>query len=198
MLINRIKGQNLSLFVKEWDAFDYKKNKVNYLKKSKIGNINNLGKPSCSEAQLFTKNDSCFVDSIEPKVKELVLVIINNLNYITFSSCEGHPEYFDKDEQILVNFRERQVSILPRNENEHQKILKTFNEIVKTTNNMFINDHIYINLTEEILEEITDDYRKEWISISIIFTSKSDDFKKYFGELEKIYKIFLKNFKLVS
>ena len=174
-MLNRITDQNLDSFIQEWDNpySHYKIDKVSGLKKSDIGNINNLGKASCAEARLFTRHHPYFVSSIEPKVKKLVLMLVENLSCITFSSCEGHREYLDQDNHLILKSRQREVSILTRNENEHKKLLQLLKKVAYRVNSGLKNKDVYVDIVEEVLEEKIGSHLRERKNISIIFLSYS-------------------------
>ncbi len=198
MLINRIKGKDLAEFIKEWDKppiEPHSNNSASNLRESHLGNINVLGKASCAEATLFTKHHPNFFDSIETKIKDLVICIVNDLHCITFSSCQGHPEYFDKSEQTLIEYRQREISILPRNEKEHSRLLHFFLELAHETNAAISNARIQIEVNEEILEQQLGPIIKEWTNISISFASSFQNSNDYFENLEPVYLLFLTKLK---
>lgn len=77
----------------------------------------NLTGTASSPAITFTKGHPQFVESLEDGVKDLVLLLIECFDCVTYSSCEGHA---NPDGQTLL--RGRNVDILARNASEHQHL----------------------------------------------------------------------------
>jgi uncharacterized protein len=55
------------------------------------GNLNIHGSASDTAAHTFTPHEPQFLGSLEPRIRPLVVALINTMNCVTYSSCEGHP-----------------------------------------------------------------------------------------------------------
>jgi hypothetical protein len=92
--------------------------------RSAVGNINDAASPDCNAAQIFVPGDALFVDSLEPGIRPAVLVIVGQLCWITYTSCEGHPAVGE------VPLRRRNIGIVPRDEAEASCIVRVLTAAV--------------------------------------------------------------------
>jgi hypothetical protein len=87
---------------------------------SESGNINIAGTDGASLSMIFLPWQEGFFETIEPGVRDLVRFFAFQLDYITYTSCEGHW-YRDRGAGD-----ERHVGILPRTEAEKSMALNGF------------------------------------------------------------------------
>lgn len=79
---------------------------------------------------IYPRSDPRFVRSIEPGISRLVLLLIKQLDCVTYSSCEGHPT---SDHKVMVG---QHVDIIARDADELHGLLATLSEIARTTPKM--------------------------------------------------------------
>lgn len=77
--------------------------------------IKNWGKASNTVGNMLPLGNENFVHSIEPGIRPLVLLLVNKYQWITYSSCEGHPS----------NQSCREVRLVARNLNELKEMYET-------------------------------------------------------------------------
>jgi hypothetical protein len=91
----------------------------------KQGQININGEPKAA-AHAFSRNNPRFIESLEPGIRSAVVALINRLDCITYTSCEGHLE--DGGASITDL---RHIGILPRNGGEFEFLRWELEEIIK-------------------------------------------------------------------
>lgn len=86
------------------------------VRRSPLGHINADGTPECGHAAIYTPREERFVASLEPGVRALVMVLVKDLGWITYTSCEGHPR------SETAPMRRRNVGLLPRSQAEREQM----------------------------------------------------------------------------
>ncbi|HEU4581541.1 MAG TPA: hypothetical protein VFS67_24955 [Polyangiaceae bacterium] len=81
-------------------------------RQSAAGNRNLWGSAADTEAYTYVRRQPAFVESIEPRIRPLVLYLVDQLGLITYSSCEGHWP------AAGAPFRAAHVGILPESLDE--------------------------------------------------------------------------------
>lgn len=191
MRINKIYDLHIPDFIEAWDrGLDVVEHtSIEKIRESENGNLNIGGTPFSISAPVVMKNHPLFFHFVEQGVRSLVKKIVIDLNHITFSSCQGHPVYHsDKGSTVL---RPRNVSILPREATESQKILQALGYVCHETNASQQSTYITTEVNTARLEVCNHGYTKYWPSIDINFSPLVDDATLYFEELEEIYQTFL-------
>jgi hypothetical protein len=180
--VNHING--LNKFMERWDSTSLGrvKSKKDY-HKSNIGNLNRDGTPSCINARIYTKKESQFENSIEPGVRSLVLKLIDKLDCITYSSCEGHLGTVDGHTYFMC----RQVGILPRTLIEFGYLLTIARSIAKLTNQNVPFDFVEVVVQSRFVT--SEDTTRP--CLDIIFQPNDEDSKGYFRNLNITYDEFL-------
>lgn len=140
--------------------------------------------PNCDNSDPFSSKtyiwwEEEFINHIELGVRRLVEIIVFDLKYITFSSCEGHTHELTRQIQSL-----RHVSILPRH-GERRAILNRFSGIAEELNRHGL--PCKVSVLERDL--ITDDFHK-YYGIDIIFHPDEAGDNEYFNALETCYEKF--------
>lgn len=188
--VNRITGLDIKRFIERWD--EYPINIIATQQKSSNGNINILGSTSENLASVVSRYNPSFYDHIEDGIKELMKTIVEEYNYITFSSCEGHREvYLDGK---LIPLRLRDISIIPRNKEEESEIYHFLESVCKETNDKLHND-VFLTVELRKLTEKLDDFIRYWKTIDVVFESKTHNSDLYFAALEGPYQVFLSTLK---
>jgi uncharacterized protein len=55
------------------------------------GNLNIHGSASDTAAYIFAPHEPQFLGSLEPRIRPLVVALIDAMGCVTYSSCQGHP-----------------------------------------------------------------------------------------------------------
>jgi uncharacterized protein len=173
--------RDLKHFMERWDHGSVVITKNPNLKIGKYGNINLDGTPDCYEAKSFVKGDRGFNDSIERGVRELVLLLIEKLGCITYSSCQGHPAC------DAAPMRERHVGIIPRNALEYLELLQHLQNAKEFTNSSVQPQSVRVAIYEAILD--SDDCSLP--CFDIFFISTNSDKRNYFDDLDVVYHEFI-------
>ncbi|MBX3190380.1 MAG: hypothetical protein KF819_25495 [Labilithrix sp.] len=115
--INRVAG--LEEFRAAWDVAKARpRHDPQDNQESADGHINIEGNARCMSAAIYTPADAEFARALEPGVRPLVEHLVDALDCITYSSCEGHPPTADG-----YTMRVRHVGILPRDAADRDRIL---------------------------------------------------------------------------
>ena len=177
---NHVSG--LIQFRKKWDERNQRNGISPKNARSNQGHINLHGSATCFCSAIFTPTDPEFIDSIEVGVRELVLFLIDKLNCITYSSCEGHPPV---DESPM---RQRHVGILPRDANEYARLLHLLR---RAADNCHMNCDCQTTVRIEIKEAIITTEGPKVPCIDIIFVAVTSNWSEYSRMLESAYPEFL-------
>jgi hypothetical protein len=172
--LNGVSG--LERFRQEWDSRRPRAGHGLENAKSEEGHINVEGKARCLSAAIFTPAAPEFWGAVEPGVRPLVTFLIERLNCITYSSCEGHPP--------LDGFpmRERHVGILPRDEEDRARLLAVVGAAVEAAVNASGNDRVDLYLAEDVITSEGPDVR----CIDIGFGAPTHDWPSYVEKLESV------------
>jgi len=147
--------------------------------------------PLSPDGPVLSKNDTYFLDVIEPWVQEMVLFFIRRLSLITYCSCEWH-KHLSNQETWYID--ERYIKALFLSEDERDKILKIFSYVIKT----FSWDTWDIGIT---VWEFNEEYSWKLLSqkyiycLQVDFPAKTKDVSKYFDSIENTYNTFLEYMK---
>ena len=170
--INRV--SNLQEFVKSWDDGGVSSKNAKVVR-GPSGNINLTGKPN-DVSWNIVKNDKRFESFIEPGVRDLVLVIVNHLELVTYTSCEGHA-YTDD----LHKPDRRHVGIAPRNLIEAGQIWKLVEPLCAQ-----LSEEVAVRLEVTTLDDKFNCYLAFQLSFEPLLT-----WEQYFDVLDNQYKKFV-------
>jgi hypothetical protein len=184
--INHVSG--LIQFRMEWDEGKQQPGIFPKNVRSDQGHINLKGSATCFWSAIFTPADPEFVHSIEVGVRELVLLLIDKLNCITYSSCEGHPPV---DEAPM---RQRHVSILPRNEEEYTRLLLLLRKAADATHMNRACEAVRIDIKEALITTEGPNVP----GIDILFAAVAFNWSDYSRMLESFYMEFLAQLQALS
>ena len=121
--INCMRG--VDRFIAEWDAGIGGANRRYRLKRSSFGNINRNGRPGGLRAPALPHWHPQFPDSIEAGVRDLVLALVANGRWISYTSCAGH-HYVSPH----LPSSERHVGLLPRDDAERTQLATRLEHVV--------------------------------------------------------------------
>ncbi len=176
----------LTDFLRRWDnAEEVAGTRDALFKASPLGNINAEGSPSCSRSAILDRHHPLFLDSLEPGVRDLVVQLIQRLDCITYSSCEGH-----RGEGSVRQFSLRQVGIVPRDEREHQRLAEALVALAQATNATDAATKVHIAVRSGVLVSEVEDRP----CIDLVFVAGTDDEDIYFQAVEEASRTFLRVF----
>ena len=145
--------------------------------KSEHGNINN-GTPFPLFSCLLGRYHPDFEAVLEPGVKDLVLIVANHHNLITYTSCEGHiyPNAEHPNDQ-------RHVGIVARDQEERKKVLELFVEAGNHVNARFPAAAVEVGVMDHVLNAKD----KVYPAVDLYLSRKEDStWDDYFSELDEI------------
>ncbi len=141
---------------------------------------------------VLSKNDTHFLDVIEPWVRDMVLYFIESLWLITYCSCQWH-QHLSSQEKWYID--ERYIKVLFLSKDSRDTIQKIFQHIIDT----------YPWDTSIILPKVLAfDEKYSWKLLSqdsiyclqINFSSEKNNVIKYFDAIENVYNEFLDYMKI--
>jgi hypothetical protein len=176
--INHFSG--LRKFIKQWDE---EKEPVKSYRKNLSKSGNEIPELSSKQsfAYILTKQEHEFENSIEVGVRKLVILLIEKMDCITYSSCEGHPAINNE-----IKFRYRHIGIIPRNDLELIYFSQILQLIADFTNNR-MKIPIRVVVTKEFVT--SEDTIRPCIDVWFIPTIKDQDI--YFEYLDLVYQEFI-------
>lgn len=86
--MNRLAG--FASFLERWRRDAPAELDAPLVRQSPLGNRNMLGSPSNTEAYSFVRGQDGFEASIEPGIRSLVMFLVDDVQVVTYSSCQGH------------------------------------------------------------------------------------------------------------
>jgi hypothetical protein len=191
---NNFKG--LAAFLKRWDDAEYARRtaaatppKEALFKTSPLGNINAAGSPHCVTSTIFDRHHPLFIDSLEAGVRDLTVELIERLDCITYSSCEGHRSVRVPP---VREFSYRKVGIVSRDEDEHQRLTEALDALVQTTNGA---DIAPTTVRMDVRRRVLTSEMEDRPCIELVFVSGTDDEEVYFRDVEAVSQTFLRALK---
>jgi uncharacterized protein len=175
--INYMDG--VSDYLRDWDSVSEPHDENLQIVKGDEGNISEFGQLDDPTAVSLTPSHPKFFESIEEGVRDLVAVLVEDLNCITYSSCQGH--------QLADGrwIRNRNIGILCRDLPE-QASLREFLEKVVTESGL-----TQPRILHDWLESAEGDFR----TVEITFESDPTHTDQRESNFEKDYRNFVKNLK---
>lgn len=168
----------LKEFIESWEDRFVEPTELDRVRESPQGNINSEGTSACGDSPTFPKYHRYFKKSLEPGVRELAIALIQKFDCITYSSCQGH---FSTPDAAM---RPRYVAILPRNEEEYQRLFNILNHLAKLTNSLVPNSAVTVAIGEDRVES------EECVmsGLTLFFVSTTSNEEIYFQEVEIVSK----------
>lgn len=111
--------------MRRWDKRLEENSSPIMLSRSLTGNVNNAGTDDFYLAPVITRWHPSFSDCLENGIRELVFLLIEKLDCITYSSCQGHPRSITNQNPPL-----RYVSIAPRSQEELEVLAYRLSKVV--------------------------------------------------------------------
>jgi uncharacterized protein len=147
---------DVSNFLGAWEDADSRKNHEQVdLHLTSYGNVNSTGEVGNYDGHALTPWHPQFEDSIEAGVRELVLECVKNLQWVTYTSCEGH-QY---DGLLQLHPVERHVGILPRSPIEYQEVYETLQRLQQLVHQRYWQFPVRVETIELNLESRGTTYR---------------------------------------
>lgn len=141
------------------------------------GNVNIGGASDSHEASILAKSDPRFLDFIEPGVKRLVRYLVEALDCITYSSCEGHRS------TSISAFRRRHVGIVPRDDAEAEQLRRVLTIAALRSASPTVE--------AAIVDDTLDSESRSIPCIDVVFVNKGEEEECYFRELDGVCNDFL-------
>ncbi len=172
---------NVDRLIAKWHDPDIAENfQIVPVLRNEFGNINSTGEPGNTHSWSLSRHQPQFPDCLEAGVRELVLLLVEGFDWITYSSCEGH-QYRGKD----IPSCGRYVSVLARSARERETIAKVFSNVVRAVNKKHARDPVRLKMRrskvssnagrcQAILLMFGKPWRSEW--------------GKYFSSLDSVYR----------
>jgi uncharacterized protein len=180
---------NAREFIRRWDARAERSAPSDLrIASSAEGRINQTGRADCARSVIVTGWHPQFEDLIEAGVRPLVRLLVKEFNWITYTSCAGHPrapsdKAKNEDERIgNESFSFRHVGLLARDKCEGLRQRRWLLEAAAKSNLEMRGDAVVI-VREELL--MSDDGSAER-ALDVLFESRSDDETAYFAEIDAV------------
>lgn len=121
-----------------------------------------------------------FEDAIEVGIKQLVLLLVNKFDWITYTSCEGHIYGHHSIHPV-----ERHVGLLSRSNAEKQAVIQVFQQLCSIINSHY---RVYPIRLETLIHSIESDGNL-YPAIDLFFRKRRlVPWKIYFVKVDDIYK----------
>jgi hypothetical protein len=168
-------------FINSWDDPFVETHPDEVFRQSPQGHINADGTAVCGDSPIFSKYHRYFKRSIEVGVKDLTVALIRKFDCITYSSCQGHRSTFN------AVMRPRYVGILPRNQDEFQRLLLSLQLLVNLVNSHFPHSPVVLTLGQDLVE--SEDLNLP--GLTVFFEPVTPDEDVYFQIVDEIYNYLL-------
>ncbi len=169
----------LSDFRAAWDKAKARKRSSASNKVSAEGHVNLDGDEACPAAAIYTPADEEFFAAVEPGVRPLVMHLIDALDCITYTSCEGHAPTAD-------GWSPRRVGILPRDAADYTRIYEALDRAVKATKTDVDPRVVELRIVEHTLASEGPD-----LPCIIVLFDCSTDWAAYVEKVDSVMNAFL-------
>lgn len=178
--VNRM--DRVSDYLRKWDFSLEPYDKNLQIVKGPDGNISESGKVDEPIAASLTPAHPMFFDCIEKDIRELVTILIEDMDCITYSSCQGHQRL---DGSLI---RPRNVGILCRDETEQLFLTDFLKSVVASS------EADQPSILNDWLESGNDLYR----TVEIVFECDPSESETYWATIETKYHYFVQYLKRAS
>lgn len=125
--------EDFSAFVASWNDPAHPDNLSSVmLNMTPFGNINSTGVVGNYDGHALSKWHPQFDEALESGVRELVLLCVHKLGWITYTSCEGH-RYLGR----RLKCTERHVGLAPASKHQECEIATRMNHCAQVVNERF-------------------------------------------------------------
>ncbi len=174
---------DLQSFLESWTEKDHPANCAPVaFSRTAAGNINSTGIPGNYSGPVISKWHPAFFSAIEPGVRELVTLFLQDFGWLTYTSCEGHP-YIGSE----IPPAERMVGLIPADSRERRMIAGVSTEIGGSLNQgrgaccLVLHEH-------EVTSEQGNVSTQPALDVIITRKSRSTMWDEYFRHLEQFYR----------
>ena len=170
---------HLSKFIIAWDDPHHSFNHgIAAYHISLYGNISDTDALDSYTGPVLTRWHQQFPDVIEPGIRDLVLYIVNNLCWITYSSCEGHDYGKMRVEPV-----ERYIGVISRNVREQLEIRDKFRLLKQRAEASALDRAIFLEIHEHAISG------SKMSVVDLIFRCNHDisDWSHYFTNIDAFY-----------
>lgn len=177
---NAISG--LTAFIQAWDAAPRAWADEARVAVGPDGQINIEGSATCASAAIFVPSDPRFVEALEPGVRALCVALIDVLDCVTYSSCQGH-----RATEAGGHYRRRHVGIVPRDPPEAKRLESALETLCIETNAGFPHGSVRVLLVVGTVEG----EEGERACLDLEFFGENVDADRYFRETERVTSAFV-------
>jgi hypothetical protein len=142
------------------------------------GHINLEGSAVCFSSLIFTPADPEFMQSIENGVRELVGVLIDEIDCITYSSCEGHAPADSSPMRL------RHVGILPRDSEQYVQLAGLLQTAAEGAHAKCASGTVRIAINRTVINTDGPDVP----GIDVFFTDATGDWSFYSKDVGPVYR----------
>jgi hypothetical protein len=183
--INGVSG--LQRFREEWDHARRIEGASFENARSQQGHINVEGSARCLSSLIFTPAAPQFWSALEPGIRPLVIFLIEALECITYSSCEGHPPTDDG-----YPMRGRHVGILPRDAAENARLLGVLRNAAEAT--APVGGIVHVEIKEDVLASDGVDLP----CVDVLFIAGSFDWPAYAANVDGVQNAFIERLEVLT
>jgi uncharacterized protein len=176
---------DVARFLQSWDTAE---NQVNHepvvLHETAHGNINSTGETGNYDGHALTPWHGQFEQAIESGIRSLVLVLVRQCGWVTYSSCEGHRY----DAPYSLHPVERYVGILPRTPLQYIEVYERLKRVSENVHGRFPRFPVTVTPIELDLESEESSYKV----IDFFFLKhRLAPWWLYFAALDRYYAVVL-------
>lgn len=166
-------------FVASWAVANHPRNHARVvLNSTEYGNISETGEPGDYRGHALSRWHPQFASSVEAGVRTLVLLLVEQCGYITYTSCEGHI-YPGCDIPPV----ERHVGLLPRDKAEQRAMIAKLQSVCRSISCASRAQHVHMGLLRHKLETQT----RVRPVVTLFFRRRfTSPWLSYFGELDEV------------
>lgn len=144
--------------------------------RSPLGNINDRAAADCFVAAIFPPRDPRFAASLEAGVRDLVLTLVEERAWVTYTSCEGHPP------TAAAPRRLRGVGLVGRSPEELERLAAEVARAADAANVVAATPTTRLRVVRKILD--TEEGATPCVNIE--FASDVDDWTTYVVEADRL------------
>jgi uncharacterized protein len=140
------------------------------------GNLNIHGSTSDTAAYIFAPHEPQFLGALEPRIRPLVVALIDAMGWVTYSSCQGHPATTHSPSRPAA------VGLLARHPEEAARQHAVLSRLAKRASACAANRDVCVRVTGGTLETEDGPYP----CVDLQFHSTTGDEAAYFAVIDDV------------
>lgn len=171
-------------FLRAWEEREHPDNQnLIHLRRSPAGNLSSTGLLGNYDGPSISPYHVQFNEAIEPGVRDLVALLVNERGWVTYTSCEGHLYPGE-----ALTPAERHVGVFPRDSTELSYIEGELRRIIANCRMRTRSGAVELDLHREDLWDAAESF-----PVLDLFFRRApySSWAAYFHELESVYRITL-------